>query len=135
MPIYEYDCYDCGLRSEDLRSSIDLSQYTCPGCTSKNTKKTPSTASIHVPFNGYFKGSGSKDLDKVIGASSEQRWGMYKDERGKRDDIRKQSGQVSIAKSDDGKYVSAPKEYLQCREDAFTRYNKIKSNSIKVEHD
>lgn len=47
MPIYEFDCHDCGDQFEALVFSINKVQnVTCPQCESGNVKKKVSTFSV-----------------------------------------------------------------------------------------
>lgn len=44
MPIYEYECKDCGLKFEMLVRSNEKTPV-CPGCSSSNTGRQPSAPS------------------------------------------------------------------------------------------
>ena len=49
MPIYEFDCQQCGEPFEELvLSTSTLAQVTCPGCGSLKIKKKVSTFSAKV---------------------------------------------------------------------------------------
>ena len=41
MPIYEYECLDCGRRFEKLLLKLDA-QISCPDCGGRNAAKRPS---------------------------------------------------------------------------------------------
>lgn len=44
MPIYEYNCQDCGARFEKLiRREADLESLSCPSCGEKRLAKQHST--------------------------------------------------------------------------------------------
>lgn len=134
MPIYEYDCYDCGSRTETLRSSKDLNNsFQCPDCQSWTTKRAVSAASVLVPFDGTFKGSGRSDLDKVIGQSAETRREQYQSEQKKRNEVRVASGQRAIGKDRDGNYVPVPNTYLNKRQEAFDKFDYAKKTGVKIE--
>lgn len=44
MPIYEFECLDCGHRFEELTSS-DTRAFACPGCGSKEIQRRLSRVS------------------------------------------------------------------------------------------
>ncbi len=40
MPIYEYECLDCGEKFEDFRRAVDCDrEIECPACGSKKTQR------------------------------------------------------------------------------------------------
>jgi len=58
MPIYEFDCRDCGEPFEELvRSSEAASEVACPACGSRLVKKKMSSFSAKV--GGSLAGSGA----------------------------------------------------------------------------
>lgn len=47
MPLYEYECEECGERFETLVSAAKKDQTrTCPACGSKKTGRVPSTFAV-----------------------------------------------------------------------------------------
>lgn len=52
VPIYEYQCPDCGHRFDALQKFSDDPIRTCPKCTAENVRKLISAPALH------FKGSG-----------------------------------------------------------------------------
>lgn len=82
MPLYEYDCDDCGLRFELLRKLSDFTKPAkCPECGQEVGKIMSPTnhAFAHQPVGGprpQNTGVYSIDYnaDRVIGRDSEQRW-------------------------------------------------------------
>ena len=60
MPIYEYQCQDCGNRFEKLvRRSADADALECPSCGQKHLKQELSVFAAHA--NG-----GSKAADMPV---------------------------------------------------------------------
>lgn len=51
MPIFEYQCRDCGRKFEELVSSAD-EPIACPSCHSANTLKLLSVFAASVPSGG-----------------------------------------------------------------------------------
>jgi len=39
MPIYDYECLECGKVSETFLRNADSEDITCPNCSSKNLKR------------------------------------------------------------------------------------------------
>lgn len=59
MPIFEFDCADCRERFERLvPCSSDLSEVSCPKCSSKNVRKLVSAFGIGGG-SSKLKGGGS----------------------------------------------------------------------------
>lgn len=136
MPLYEYDCMDCGLRSETLRSMSKRDDpFTCPACGSKDTTKAVSTPNVIMPADGTFRGSGKAEMDKRIGASAEQKREHYRQEQQKRNAVRQQSGQAAIGRKSDGTYAPVSQERLQSRENAFKKFDYAKRTGTKVVHE
>lgn len=94
MPIYEYECQDCGLRFEKMKSmSRSDEPEACPDCKVPDAKKLVSAANhtfAHTVVGGprpQNTGVHSIDysIDQTIGRDAEQRWKTI-DERDKRKD-------------------------------------------------
>ena len=59
MPLYEFQCFDCGDRFEVLfRSSSERKRPVCEGCGSRSVGKVLSTFGIGVK-SGRSSGAGS----------------------------------------------------------------------------
>ncbi len=54
MPIYEYQCKDCGHRFDELRS-YDEPDPSCPKCESLKTAKLVSRTSFSLKGGGWYK--------------------------------------------------------------------------------
>jgi putative FmdB family regulatory protein len=52
MPIYTYQCDNCGVRFERQQTFSDLPLTKCPECSKKSLRK------IYLPVGIVFKGSG-----------------------------------------------------------------------------
>lgn len=57
MPIYEYECQDCGKEFEKIMSfsAEDIDSPECPGCQSRQTQRLISRVASHgqVGSGGY----------------------------------------------------------------------------------
>ena len=55
MPIFEFECKDCGKPFEELvRSASAVDEVTCPTCGSPQVKKRISTFASRVSGNSSF---------------------------------------------------------------------------------
>ena len=63
MPIYEYECTDCGHKLEAIQKMSDDPLKDCPECDSASLKKLVSAAGFRLKGSGWyetdFKSSGS----------------------------------------------------------------------------
>jgi putative FmdB family regulatory protein len=60
MPIYEYECKDCGNEFEKIMSfsAKDIDSPECPGCSSHETQRRISRVSSHgQSSSGGYSGS------------------------------------------------------------------------------
>lgn len=68
MPIYEYQCQDCGFEHEALQKISDAPLKTCPSCGADALEKLISAAGFRLSGNGWyetdFKSSNQKNLSK-----------------------------------------------------------------------
>lgn len=62
MPIYIYECQDCGQKQEHYARSVSDNLKACqdPDCGGKDLKKCLTTASPHFKGGGWFKDGYSK---------------------------------------------------------------------------
>jgi len=68
MPIYEYQCSDCGHQLEALQKMSDDALIHCPECHGETLKKKISAVGFQLKGTGWyetdFKHSGSKPEPK-----------------------------------------------------------------------
>ena len=55
MPIYEYQCKDCGHRLEALQKISDDPLKHCPACNSDGLQKLISAASFRLKGGGWYE--------------------------------------------------------------------------------
>lgn len=55
MPIYEYQCRDCGHRMEALQKISDAPLQVCPGCHSSGLVKLVSASSFRLKGGGWYE--------------------------------------------------------------------------------
>lgn len=91
MPIYEYDCPECG-RFETIQKFSDKPLTTCPRCKEAGKKsavqKTVSASAFHLKGSGWYKtdyssgsstGSGKKSGAASSSSESESKSSSSKD--------------------------------------------------------
>lgn len=72
MPIYEYQCEECGHKLEKLMKMSDPAPVTCPACEKPGLKKQVSAAAFRLKGSGWYETdfkTGSKK-NVLHGASS-----------------------------------------------------------------
>ena len=81
MPIYEYQCDECGLRTEQLFKSLATSKNSIPcELCGKDMRKLMSAANhafAHKPTGPVPQSTGTSDdwnFDKIIGRDAEEKW-------------------------------------------------------------
>ena len=55
MPIYEYDCADCGHQFETMRKISDGPLTTCPSCGKESLKKLISKVAFRLKGTGWYE--------------------------------------------------------------------------------
>ncbi len=55
MPIYEYQCTDCGHQLEALQKISDEALKDCPACTRPTLKKLISAAGFRLSGSGWYE--------------------------------------------------------------------------------
>ena len=55
MPIYEYECGDCGHRLEVLQRISDDRLTTCPSCSKEALKKLVSPVGFQLKGTGWYE--------------------------------------------------------------------------------
>jgi putative FmdB family regulatory protein len=67
MPVYTYQCENCGVRFERLQSFNDPALTRCPECNKKALRK------VYTPVGIVFKGSGFYATDHRSPSGSVER--------------------------------------------------------------
>lgn len=75
MPIYEYQCDECGHEFEVMQRMSDDRLTTCPSCNKESLRKLVSAAGFQLKGTGWyetdFKNSGKPAKPKDEGGSKE----------------------------------------------------------------
>ena len=61
MPIYEYECPDCGQRFEHMQKITEESLSSCPKCGGQNVQRLVSASAFHLKGSGWYKNDYSKN--------------------------------------------------------------------------
>lgn len=119
MPVYTYQCFDCGLR---FKKTVKFAKKDAPQkckCGSDVSRSMPESCSFSFkvtpdqpPNSGVS--SMDKQIDRIIGADAEQRWKVVDDrDVAKREVLRTHPDKTKsdIAINDDGSYrILKPEE-------------------------
>jgi len=75
MPIYQYQCSECGHEMEALQKMSDPKLTDCPQCNAPALKKKVTAAAFKLKGTGWyetdFKNSGKKPADKKPSGKTE----------------------------------------------------------------
>mgnify|MGYP003341627951 CR=1 FL=1 len=93
MPIYEYQCEQCGHKLEVMQRMTDERLKTCPACNTDNLRKLISAVGFQLKGTGWYE-TDFKNSGKPTAASSEKKGSDGKAESG--------DSKKSEAKSDNG---------------------------------
>jgi putative FmdB family regulatory protein len=99
MPLYRYECTECGHEFRILHQQGDNKAATCPSCESTELHRLPSRVSVQFKGSGYYKTdrannkskAGTKGLSEKE-TSAEGSSGDSKDSRDSKDSKSDSSG-------------------------------------------
>ncbi len=105
MPIYEYECQECGCHHEMLQKVSDNPLTTCPSCDTGALKKLVSAAGFRLSGSGWyetdFKSDNQKNLAK--GDTEKSKDNKKDNKKDKKTDANKKSSTKSSAVSNETK--------------------------------
>lgn len=64
MPIYEFECSQCGHRFDHLQRLSDADPVICPACSTPNLKRRVSAPSFRLAGSGWYETDFKKEGDK-----------------------------------------------------------------------
>jgi putative FmdB family regulatory protein len=64
MPIYEFECGDCGKRFDRLQKISDPDPTDCPACTRPSVRRRVTAPSFRLAGSGWYETDFKKDGDK-----------------------------------------------------------------------
>ena len=103
MPIYEYECQECGFHHEALQKVSDNPLTTCPSCHAEALKKLISAAGFRLSGSGWyetdFKSGDKKNLVQKDGEKSKDSKSGKKDSKSGKKDKTKDSGSAKASSS------------------------------------
>lgn len=73
MPIYEYQCNDCGFRCEKIRKISDPALTQCPECHKHALKKLISATSFRLKGGGWYETDFKTSGKKKVGAGNDNK--------------------------------------------------------------
>ncbi len=102
MPIYEYECRECGYRLDALQKMSDAPLSDCPECERPGLKKLVSAPHFRLKGSGWyetdFKNSG-RDRQDGAGKGAENGAGKSASDSGGKDKADSSPGKESGASS------------------------------------
>ena len=79
MPIYEYQCEQCGHKLEKLQKISDEPLKTCPQCGNQSLKKLVSAAAFRLKGGGWYETDfKTGDKKNVTGSTDKKNGGSEK---------------------------------------------------------
>ena len=72
MPIYEYQCGDCGHELEALQKMSDAPLTQCPACGQPSLKKQISAAGFRLAGSGWYETDFKSGSKKNLAGDSSQ---------------------------------------------------------------
>ncbi len=118
MPIYEYQCPDCGHRFEKLQKMSARKVRTCPECGGKNVERLVSAPAIQFKGTGWYvtdysdKGKASEKQAKAEKSDSDKK---SSDKSDKKDGAK---GADSAAKKDSSKSAAKGADSKKSKKDS-----------------
>ena len=64
MPIYEFECSQCGHRFDRLQKLSDADPVDCPGCGAPKVQRRVSAPAFRLAGGGWYETDFKKDGDK-----------------------------------------------------------------------
>jgi putative FmdB family regulatory protein len=103
VPIYEYQCEECGNKLEKLMKLSDPAPVTCPACEKPGLKKQVSAAAFRLKGSGWyetdFKTGSKKNILHGAGGSSDSGGGGDSSSSGSGGDKASTAGKSSESSS------------------------------------
>ncbi len=66
MPIYEYECSDCGHKLETLQKMSEAPLVECPACEQPGLRKLISAAGFRLGGSGWYETDFKKDKQRNV---------------------------------------------------------------------
>ena len=95
MPIYEYQCMNCGYLFEELQTMSEAALITCPNCGKDELKKLIGTGGGII-----FKGSGFYQTDYKKSAGAEKTSDTEKTEKSEKSNDKEKSPKKKESKTE-----------------------------------
>lgn len=64
MPIYEFECADCGNRFDRLQKIADADPTDCPACAKPSVRRRVTAPSFRLAGSGWYETDFKKDGDR-----------------------------------------------------------------------
>lgn len=134
MPLYEYKCKKCFLKFERNLKISDSDNIPCPNCKEITQKLPPQNVM------GAVKESTSipKDVDKIVGKDSEEKWNDYEERKQLKEKVKKEAGTGALSRDSEGNYSPleitkdgekvSESEGIKLRKEMYDEYSSVKND-------
>ena len=103
MPIYEYQCEQCGHKLEKLQKISDEPLKSCPQCGNQSLKKLVSAAAFRLKGGGWYETDFKTGDKKNVTGSTDKKSGGSE----KKEGTAKTSGEASQSRAPEKKNTSS----------------------------
>ena len=99
MPIYEYECQECGYRHEALQKISDDPLTDCPSCHASALKKLVSAAGFRLSGSGWYETDFKSNNKKNLAKGDSEKSSSKKSEGSKKADSKKSTASTANTNS------------------------------------
>ena len=99
MPIYEYECQQCGYRHEALQKISDAPLTDCPSCQAGELKKLVSAAGFRLSGSGWYETDFKSKNKKNLSQSDSEKSKSKTSESSKKSESKKSAKPAANASS------------------------------------
>jgi len=99
MPIYDYQCTDCGHGLEAIQKLSDAPLTQCPACGKEALKKKVSAPSFRLSGGGWYETDFKTGKQKNLAGDAANKDGGSKEASGKGSDASPQTSSTSAGES------------------------------------
>lgn len=109
MPIYEYQCNDCGHELDALQKISDPPLVSCPGCNADSLRKKISAPQFRLKGSGWYETDFKKDKRRNLADAGDGSGAGSATNKGAKDGDSKAAGTSSKSKDKPGAGAASPK--------------------------
>ena len=99
MPIYEFECTNCGERFDRLQKLSDPDPDTCPKCGQHKVKRRLTAPAFRLAGSGWYETDFKKDGDKKRNLAEKSEGGSSSGEGASKGESKSESAKTDSAKA------------------------------------